>query len=84
MPFNTKGNDRISNRRIRLAELEKAIIDFFYLHKHYNTEQDIIELRFDAHILQNGLNWGYLFDSLERFENKALEKRVQKMVGIYR
>ncbi|MBD3374461.1 hypothetical protein GF406_05430 [candidate division KSB1 bacterium] len=84
IPFDTKGHDQISTRQIRLADLEKAILDFLYLRKQYNTEQDIIDLRFDAHILQNELNWGDLFESLEQFENKALETRVKKLVEVYR
>jgi len=70
LPFLSKETANQFNRQMRIAELEKAILDFFYLRKIYRTKQDIIDLRFDGHIIQNELNIETLRNYLSKFKSK--------------
>jgi len=62
--------------QVKIAEMEKAILDYFYVNTQYNTENDILELRFNASVLQDEIKKPRLYDYLEKFENKNLEKRI--------
>lgn len=70
-------------RNILFATIEKAILDFFYLYYFYNTEEEMINLRFDEDILQGNFNKEKLLEYLQQFENKALEKRVKLFINTY-
>lgn len=62
--------------QVKIAEMEKAILDFFYINTKYNTEDDILELRFNTTVLHDELEKPKLYEYLEKFENKNLEKRI--------
>lgn len=83
LPFMSQEPAYPFNRQLRIAELEKAILDFFYLRKNYRTKQDIIDLRFDRHIIQNELNRETLFNYLSQFESKTLEQCVATVLEVY-
>lgn len=70
-------------RKIRIADFEKAIVDFFYFRSNYKTSKAISELRFNEPVLRENLNIDRLFQYLENFENKELEVRVNIMLKIY-
>ncbi len=70
-------------RKIRIADIEKAIVDFFYFRSNYVTIKAISELRFNVPVLRDNLRIDRLFQYLEDFENKELEARVSKMLKIY-
>lgn len=70
-------------RKIRIADFEKAIVDFFYFRSNYKTIRAISELRFNEPVLRDNLKMDRLFQYLEDFENKELEARVSKMLKIY-
>ncbi len=70
-------------RKIRIADFEKAIIDFFYFRSSYNTIKKISELRFDEPVLRENLNTDRLFRYLADFNNDELKSRVEKMLKIY-
>lgn len=72
-----------NNRRIKIADLEKAILDFFYFRTEYATLDTIRELRFNVAVLRDELNIGRLNSYLEIAENNALEKRIRKMLKLY-
>ena len=67
---------------IRIAVPEKAILDFFYLNHQYNTEKEIIDLRLEE-IFIHQLDIKLLMLMLEKFNNKALEKRIKLMLKIF-
>jgi len=71
------------SRKILFAELEKAILDFFYINHRYKTEKDMEHLRFDNYVLQNDLNKPKFYNYLDRFKSKALDNRVFKMLKVY-
>jgi len=71
------GRGKVS-RKIIMASVEKAILDFFYLYSNYDTEKEIALLRLNESVVNEALNdtfYGYL----EKFKNKALDKRISKM-----
>ena len=76
------GADRYK-RKIRIADLEKAIVDFFYFHSDYKTIREISGLRFNEPILRENLKIDRLFQYLEDYRNKELETRVRQMLKIY-
>jgi predicted transcriptional regulator of viral defense system len=59
-----------------ISDLEKTILDFFYLNKQYKTENDIIELRFNFDVLKEQLDEKKLLKYLKIFNNKPLEKKI--------
>lgn len=70
-------------RKIRIASLEKAIVDFFYFRSYYKTIKEISELRFNEPVLRESLRPEHVFQYLEEFKNKELENRVNLMLKIY-
>jgi hypothetical protein len=80
------GNHRLyansNSRKILFAELEKAVLDFFYINSFYKTEKDIEYLRFDETVL-NDIRKETLFLYLEKYQNKSLEERIFKMFKAY-
>jgi predicted transcriptional regulator of viral defense system len=74
-----QGTDQTENRffhRVKVAEMEKAILDFFYINTQYHTESDILELRFNDTLLHDELEKPKLYEYLTKFENKNLERRI--------
>ena len=62
--------------QVRIAEMEKAILDFFYINTQYNREKEIMDLRFNTNVVHDELSKSKLYEYLEQFENKNLEKRI--------
>jgi hypothetical protein len=73
----------LNSQSILFAMPEKAILDLLYLYPFYNNEQEISELRFDEDFMQNDLNVERLNDFAEKFQSKALQKRVDLLLKIY-
>ena len=71
------------HRKIRMAEPVKALIDFFYLHPEYNTEQEILQLRLNGPALSEVILLEKLRLYLSRYQNLKLEKRISTMLNIY-
>ena len=67
-----------SGRPVKIAYPEKAILDFLYLRKHYVTESDMIELRFDL----DDISVEKLRNYLEKFKSTALENRVTTLLKV--
>ena len=76
-------NMRLLHRKILFGELEKAVLDFFYINHQYNTEKDMEHLRFDNYVLENNLNKPKFYSYLDRFKSKALDNRIFKMLKVY-
>ncbi|MCI5057834.1 MAG: hypothetical protein MRY83_17100 [Flavobacteriales bacterium] len=60
---------------IRVAEPEKAILDFFYL-KNLNTLSSIKELRLNAQSIKEVVDMNKLNEYLEVFQSSTLVKRI--------
>lgn len=70
-------------RAFQLAQPEKAILDLLYLYPFYNTRQELEDLRLDEDFLQDDLNQKLLEEYLVKYENKAIENRVQLLFYTY-
>lgn len=72
-----------SDRKIRIADLEKAIIDFFYFRSNYRTIKEISGLRFNEPVLRDSLDHERLYHYLNLYQNKELDLRIRKMLKIF-
>ena len=71
-----------STQPLLMAELEKAILDYLYLHPEIQTVADMEALRFNADVL-GGIDWRKFAIYLSLFKSRALEKRVQVFKQTY-
>lgn len=65
------------NVAIKIAEPEKAIIDFFYLNQQLKTAGQIEDMRFNSIALNEQLDWQKIERYLSIYENKNLFNRIQ-------
>jgi len=68
------------NHNFRIAEIEKAVLDYFYLNPHLKTENDFIEMRFNSEEFKISADRSKLNRYLKAFDNKSLEKRVKRFL----
>lgn len=71
------------DKKFMIAIPEKAIIDFLYLYPEYNTEEDILNLRFDEALLSETINKDLLFELTEKTEVNALLHRIKILTKVY-
>jgi predicted transcriptional regulator of viral defense system len=62
---------------------EKALLDLLYLYPFYNSVNELEELRLDEDFLHDDLDHNLLKEYSLKFENKALESRVQLLINTY-
>lgn len=70
--------------RYLLAFPEKAILDLLYLYPQYNTEEALLDLRFDEYWMQEELNRDKLLAFSAQSGVKALQSRVKLLLKTYR
>lgn len=68
---------------VRMASMEKAIIDLLYLHPEYHSKEELLELRFDDFIMQEELNKEQLLNFTDRCKSGATESRVKLLLKTY-
>jgi predicted transcriptional regulator of viral defense system len=68
---------------LMFARPEKALLDLLYLYPFYDSKQELEELRLDGNYLNEDLSRDILQEYTSRFENKALENRVQRLIITY-
>lgn len=66
----------IWDKSFYIADIEKTILDFFYLNKNFKTKDDIKGLRLNMQILKEKLNIDILLKYLKIYNNKTLEKTI--------
>ena len=64
----------------KIAEPEKAILDYFYLNKGVSTEDDFAGLRFNDEEFREQTDKDKLQRYLVAFTNKRLEKRFDRFL----
>ncbi|RLB27756.1 MAG: hypothetical protein DRG66_04865 [Deltaproteobacteria bacterium] len=76
------GYDLVSydNRHIKIASIEKAILDFFYLNPHIKRYPDFASLRISRDIFLEQAEEERLYRFLSRFAKKTLTKRVKSFL----
>lgn len=70
----------IGGASYKIAEFEKAILDFFYINTNLKTEADYFELRINQEEFKTRLDYEKLIKYLSLFNNKSLEKRIKKFL----
>ena len=66
-----------------MATPEKALLDFLYLNPFYKTQEDFESLRLDEDFMTDSLDHERLGCYLEKFESKALNRRVKDLLRLY-
>ncbi|OGR02965.1 MAG: hypothetical protein A2511_06810 [Deltaproteobacteria bacterium RIFOXYD12_FULL_50_9] len=61
---------------VKMAALEKALLDYFYLNSSVQSKDDFAALRINRHELTNQLDRELLAVYLRRFASKVLAKRI--------
>lgn len=69
-----------NGRSFKIAEPEKAILDFFYLNAGLNREDDFTGLRFNGEEFKEQSDMDKLQRYLAAFTNKRLKKRFNKFL----
>jgi len=64
----------------KIAEIEKVILDYFYINSRFKTKAEFEELRFNREIIQEQVDIEKLKRYLGQFKNKALEKRINNLI----
>lgn len=67
---------------IKIAEPEKAILDFFYLQSELNNVENIMELRLIFPKLNETIDLNKLKSYLDIFNNKQLKKRINLLINL--
>jgi len=68
---------KYNNKYIKIASLEKAILDYFYLHSDIKGENNFASLRLNKEIFLKEINEEKLNKFLERFAQNSLTKRIE-------
>jgi len=61
---------------LKMASIEKALLDYFYLHSDIETKQDFDSLRINKEIFFEQVDEGKLLNFLGRFNQKKLTRRI--------
>lgn len=69
------------NHTLKIAEIEKAVIDFFYLNPRINTKEHFEELRFNSVEFLENYNNEKMMQYIELFSNKSLSKRISDFIS---
>lgn len=67
-----------NNYTFKIAELEKALLDFFYFKKIDDLDK-LDGLRLNIQMLEEGINWNKLEAYQLRFQSKTLDKRMRML-----
>jgi predicted transcriptional regulator of viral defense system len=62
----------------KMAEIEKTVLDYFYINAHLKTDADFFELRFNADEFKAKADYAKFMKYLSAFNNKSLERRIKK------
>ena len=68
--------EKTNGQYFKIAEPEKAILDFLYLQANISTEKDLSELRFNIFELKEKIDLNKLESYLSLYSSKALAKRT--------
>jgi predicted transcriptional regulator of viral defense system len=68
------------NHNFKIAEIEKAILDYFYFNSKLKTKGEFEELRFNKEVFKEKVDMEKTKNYLSLFNNKSLEKRVNRFI----
>ncbi|MBU0599871.1 hypothetical protein KJ997_03715 [bacterium] len=72
---------KYNNKYFKIAGIEKAILDYFYINSNVKAEGDFASLRMDKDMFFKQINEEKLHILLEKFAKKALAKRINSFWG---
>lgn len=64
----------------KMAEIEKAVLDYFHINSHLKAEADFSELRINEEEFKARVNSEKLMKYLNSFNNKSLARRIKKFL----
>lgn len=68
---------KYDNKYFKIASIEKAILDYFYINSDVKKESDFASLRINKEMLFEQINEEKLYKFLEKFAQKTLIKRIR-------
>lgn len=68
------------SHNFKIAEIEKAVLDYFYVNAKLNSESEFEELRINQETFQERVDIEKMKHYLAQFKNKALERRINKFI----
>lgn len=71
---------KYQNQNYKIAEIEKAVLDYLYINPQLETTADFFELRFNGQEFLAKANMQKLNQYLAVFKNKNLNKRVESFL----
>ncbi len=72
---------KYQNQNYKIAEIEKALLDYFYINPQLANEADFFELRFNVQEFLARANITKLNNYLKIFNNKRLSQRIKKFLN---
>lgn len=72
---------KYKNYTYKIAEIEKTVLDYFYLNSKIKTKGQFEELRFNSTEFIENYSNEKLMNYLEAFSNKSLSKRINNFIS---
>lgn len=72
--------DVFNKVKSKIARIEKAVLDYFYIYSDLQSTQDFDDVRFDYQYFLEQADRNLLDQYLEKFKNKALEQRINNLI----
>lgn len=69
---------KFHEKYLKMASMEKALLDYFYLHSDIETEQDFDSLRINKEMFFEQMDEKKLMNFLEKFNQKKLIGRINR------
>lgn len=69
---------KFQEKYLKMASMEKALLDYFYLHSDIETEQDFDSLRINKEMFFEQMDEKKLMTFLEKFNQKKLTGRINR------
>jgi predicted transcriptional regulator of viral defense system len=69
---------KFQEKYLKMASIEKALLDYFYLHSDIETEQDFDSLRINKEMFFEQMDEKKLMNFLEKFNQKKLAGRINR------
>jgi predicted transcriptional regulator of viral defense system len=71
---------KYQNQNYKIAEIEKCLLDYFYINPHLKTTDDFKEMRINIDNFKEKVDLKKFKIYLEIFNNKRLESRMNKLI----
>jgi len=68
-----------NGRHFKIADIEKALVDYFYLRSDLTHEDDIESIRLNVDVVRSKVEWDKLKEFAAKFGKAALNKRLAKL-----